>query len=46
MADVQFTISMDEKLKKKIQEMADVDLRSLSSQIEWIVKNWIDNYEK
>lgn len=41
MADVQFSISIDSKLKDKIEDLAKSELRSISSQIEWILKKWI-----
>ena len=45
MADVFMNIVIDEKLKRKLEGIADREQRSLSGQVRTIVEQWLEKQE-
>ena len=43
---VQFSIRIEKEIKDKINEIASRNRRSMNGQIEFILKNAVDDYEK
>lgn len=43
MAETVCTFALDDKQKRKLEEISDVEHRSLSGQIRLIIEEWLEN---
>lgn len=46
MSDVFMNIPIEEKIKRKLEEIADSEQRSLAGQVRFILENWLDENGK
>lgn len=44
--EVKFTLGVDEEMHKKLSAISEEEQRSLNSQIIYLIKKYIDEYEK
>lgn len=46
MAETVCTFSLDDKVKRKLEEIADSEYRSLSGQIRVVIEEWLESKKK